>query len=143
MDKQPAVYDVEFSLAEAYSSVAEARRYVRATLAIWPFAGCHDDVELVVSELVGNALRHGRGRPVLRLSGMRDWLRIEVVDDSEVMPRSRRSGADGGWGLHLIERLSTAWGVDPRPHGKVVWCELPGVPAVAPAVVQPVTGAAA
>ncbi|MEV1287642.1 ATP-binding protein [Micromonospora sp. NPDC049679] len=130
MSKQPPVYDVEFSLAAAYTSVAEARRYVRGTLAVWPFAGCHDDVELVVSELVGNALRHGRGRPVLRLSGMRDWLRVEVLDDSEVLPQPRSSGADGGWGLHLIERLSATWGADHRDGGKAVWCELQATPNV-------------
>jgi anti-sigma regulatory factor (Ser/Thr protein kinase) len=128
VSKQPPVYDVEFTLAAAYASVAEARRYLRSTLAVWPFAGDHDDVELVVSELVGNALRHGRGRPVLRLSGMRDWLRVEVLDDSVVLPRPRQSGADGGWGLHLIERLSATWGAQHRDGGKVVWCELQATP---------------
>lgn len=136
MGKQSPVYDVEFCLPEAHTSVAEARRYVRCTLAVWPFAGSHHDVELVVSELVGNALRHGRGRPVLRLSGMRDWLRVEVVDDSEVLPRSRRCGADGGWGMHLIERLSAAWGADHRDGRKVVWCELRAMPDISVTVTE-------
>lgn len=133
MEKQAGVYDVELRLPEELSSVAEARRFVRAMLAVWPFTGNHDDVELVVSELVGNALRHGRGRPVLRLSGMVDRLRVEVLDESPALPVPRRCGADGGWGLHLVERLTTAWGVSPFAGGKAVWCELPGVSPTNPA----------
>ena len=123
------IYHGELTLPEAFSSVAEARRFVRATLADWPVDCCLDDVELVVSELVGNALRHGRGRPVLRLHGMPDRLRVEVFDESPDVPTPRACGADGGWGLYLVERIATAWGVLPHPKGKVVWCELPAASA--------------
>jgi len=123
------IFHGELTLPETLSSVAEARRFVRATLADWPMTCCLDDVELVVSELVGNALRHGRGRPVLRLRGMPDRLRVEVLDESPEVPSPRASGADGGWGLYLVERIATAWGVQPHPQGKVVWRELPAASA--------------
>jgi anti-sigma regulatory factor (Ser/Thr protein kinase) len=113
----------------ASGGAAEARRLARDRLSEWGYTGRHDDVVLVVSELVSNAIRHGWGTATIRLSGSSGRVRIEVADDSPVLPSVRQGGPDGGWGLALTERLSEHWGVERRDAGKVVWCEL--VPAVA------------
>jgi len=108
-----------------------ARDFTRETLAAWGYQGAHDDVVLAVSELVTNAVRHGRGLPVLRLTSMTGGLRIEVADASPTPPRIRQPGADGGRGLRMVELLSAGWGVVRTDEGKVVWCEF-HAPANAP-----------
>jgi two-component sensor histidine kinase len=87
----------------------------------------------VVSELVSNALRHTATVPVIRLAGDVRRLRIEVSDGSPVLPRPQLSATVGGWGLQLVQQLTTAWGANPDRGGKVVWCEMvaeavPGMP---------------
>ena len=86
-----------------------------------------DDVELVVSELVTNALLHGAAPVVLRLSVARDRVRVEVEDSGRELPvRMRQDGeAMTGRGLSLVARLSSGWGVEPAGgRGKVVWAEV-------------------
>ncbi|MFI1972518.1 hypothetical protein BLA24_33105 [Streptomyces cinnamoneus] len=115
------------------TSVAEARRRVLARLREWGMdeMAC-DDAQLVVSELVTNAVRHTDSDKVscqLRLSGT--GLRIEVVDQGHAPtePRARCSGTDeeSGRGLLLVGALSHAWGVRPDDdgRGRVVWADLP------------------
>ncbi|MFC4554539.1 SpoIIE family protein phosphatase [Georgenia faecalis] len=81
--------------------------------------------ELVVSELVANAVMHGWGRVDLRLEDTGDGLRIEVEDGNPAPPvtRERHSGRVGGFGLHIIDRLAD-WGWRPTPGGKAVWARL-------------------
>ncbi|MEW9531035.1 ATP-binding protein [Microbispora sp. NPDC049125] len=125
-------YRVEHRLREDLASVPAARELAVRALAACSYRGRHDDVLLVVSELVTNALRHGDGSPVLRLSGGVTWMRVEVADDGAGLPRLRRRGRMDGWGLNLIQQLAAGWGVDRRATrdgkgegpGKVVWCEL-------------------
>ncbi|MDT3397386.1 ATP-binding protein [Streptomyces sp. B1866] len=133
MESRSLAYEVELSLPEDGGSTARARDFTREILAGSAYQGRHDDVVLVVSELVSNALRHGHGAPVLRLLGTAGRIRVEVADDSPVPPRPRDPGPDGGLGLRLVERLAVRWGCtpyDPRQPeaagtpGKVVWCEL-------------------
>jgi anti-sigma regulatory factor (Ser/Thr protein kinase) len=129
VDAQPPAYDVELCLPEDYGSPARARDFTAQTLSRWGYRGRHDDVILVVSELVANALVHGYGGPVLRLRAAPDadppiGIRVEVRDDSPVMPAVRGPGPAGGLGLKLIERLAAGWGAAHRDGGKVVWCEL-------------------
>jgi anti-sigma regulatory factor (Ser/Thr protein kinase) len=133
---QTLAYDVELCLAEDFQSVAQARQFTGEMVARWTYRGRHDDVVLVVSELVANALRHGQGAPTLRLTGTAWRLRIEVTDNSPVLPAVRRSSSEGGWGLKLVERLAAGWGAFHRASGKVVWCEL--APAPTPTVVAQV-----
>jgi len=109
--------------------VASARRQVAERLANW---GLHDaafTTELVVSELVTNAIRHAQSPIQLRL--IRDRTLIcEVSDGSSTAPHLRRARAfdEGGRGLLLVSRLALRWGTRQTPHGKTIWAEqaLPG-----------------
>jgi anti-sigma regulatory factor (Ser/Thr protein kinase) len=122
----PAV--AELRLAERNTSAALARQFTRSTLASWQSPGSHDDIVLVVSELVTNALLHGHGTPMVRLFDGADRVRVEVCDDSPLLPVSHRVTPTSGLGLRVIEQLSSAWGASRRGRGKVVWCELPATP---------------
>jgi anti-sigma regulatory factor (Ser/Thr protein kinase) len=135
IESEAAAYDVELRLPENHSSLTLAREFTRRTLTDRRYRGRHDHVLLVVSELVTNAVLHGDGTAVLRLSGSPWRVRVEVADDSPVLPEPRVAGQDGGWGLHLVNRLAGHWEAARRDGGKVVWCEL--VPAVAPAPAGP------
>jgi anti-sigma regulatory factor (Ser/Thr protein kinase) len=135
IESEPAAYDVELRLPENHSSLTLAREFTHRTLTEWRYRGRHDHVLLVVSELVTNAMLHGDGPAVLRLSGSPWRVRVEVADGSPVLPEPRAAGQDGGWGLHLVNRLAGRWEAVRRDGGKVVWCEL--VPAVAPAPAGP------
>ncbi|MET8847409.1 ATP-binding protein [Amycolatopsis sp. NPDC004625] len=107
------------------TDLAAARRFTRLTLLAWAAGVAVDDALLVVTELATNALRHGTGVPVLRLSVDGVDVRVEVFDDSPAPPVRRPAGPDGGWGLALVDRLSTVRGTAPNGRGKVVWCVLP------------------
>ncbi|WP_370416852.1 SpoIIE family protein phosphatase [Streptomyces fradiae] len=107
-------------------SVGRARELARAQLTTWNLEALVDTVELLVSELVTNALRYGEGEIRLRL--LRDrTLVCEVWDAGLVQPRRRRAKDtdEGGRGLQLVGLLSAAWGSRRTPRGKTVWFELP------------------
>lgn len=124
--RAPAI--AELRLAERNTSAALARQFTRTTLASWQGGEGGDNVEdvvLVVSELVTNALLHGHGTPVVRLLDGDGHVRVEVCDDSPLLPVSHRVTPTSGLGLRVVEQLSSAWGASRRGRGKVVWCELP------------------
>lgn len=106
------------------AAVAEAREVAVARLTDW---GLHENVfatELVVSELVTNAVRYARGDIVLRL--VRDRVLVcEVSDSSESQPRLRRAHNDdeGGRGLFLVAQVTTRWGSRYDASGKTIWTE--------------------
>ncbi|MER7665237.1 MULTISPECIES: SpoIIE family protein phosphatase [unclassified Streptomyces] len=107
-------------------SVGRARELARGQLVSWDLEALVDTVELLVSELVTNALRYGEGEIRLRL--LRDrTLVCEVWDAGLVQPRRRRARDtdEGGRGLQLVGLLSAAWGSRRTPRGKTVWFELP------------------
>ena len=85
-----------------------------------------DVAELVVSELVTNAVRYGAGGVSLQLSRHDDGVVVEVGDAGGGTPRRRRAAADdeGGRGLLLVGALAAGWGVRHVGAGKVVWCRL-------------------
>ncbi|WP_308294195.1 ATP-binding protein [Streptomyces sp. ST2-7A] len=86
-----------------------------------------DDAVLLVSELVGNAVRHaGADGFGLRFRRRRGWVRVEVRDPSRALPcRLPTHPLDPtGRGLTLVETLSDRWGADLLPQGKSVWFEM-------------------
>ncbi|MGP8299019.1 ATP-binding protein [Streptomyces inhibens] len=82
---------------------------------------------LLVSELVGNAVRHTGARTFgLRMLRRRGWLRIEVRDPSRGLPclMPVQEMDTSGRGLFLVDTLSDRWGVDLLPRGKTTWFEM-------------------
>ncbi|MEU0985322.1 SpoIIE family protein phosphatase [Streptomyces sp. NPDC005953] len=103
-----------------------ARRLARRALSRWGLEELSDAVELLVSEVVTNAVRYAERPVTLRLLRT-DVLRCEVGDDSPQLPRQRRARDtdEGGRGLFLVNRLARRWGATRLSSGKVVWFELP------------------
>ncbi|MGW0554691.1 SpoIIE family protein phosphatase [Streptomyces sp. NPDC002926] len=103
-----------------------ARRLARRALTRWGLEELSDSVELLVSEVVTNAVRYAERPVTLRLLRT-DVLRCEVGDDSPQLPRQRRARDtdEGGRGLFLVNRLARRWGATRLSTGKVVWFELP------------------
>ncbi|WP_461090681.1 SpoIIE family protein phosphatase [Streptomyces incanus] len=102
-----------------------ARRLARKALSRWGMEDLSDSVELLVSEVVTNAVRYA-SRPVTLRLLRTDVLRCEVGDDVPQLPRLRQARAtdEGGRGLYLVNRLARRWGATRLSTGKVVWFEL-------------------
>lgn len=102
-----------------------ARRFARRALSRWGLEELQDSLELLVSEVVTNAVRYAERPVTLRLLRT-DVLRCEVGDDSPQLPRQRRARDDdeGGRGLFLVNRMARRWGATRLSSGKVVWFEL-------------------
>jgi serine/threonine-protein kinase RsbW len=81
-----------------------------------------ENVLLAVSELVTNAVRHGHGTVVLRVSWLAEELRIEVCDGNPSPATLRLAGVEdeAGRGLFLVAVLARNWGVS--PDGRTTWC---------------------
>jgi serine phosphatase RsbU (regulator of sigma subunit)/anti-sigma regulatory factor (Ser/Thr protein kinase) len=107
-------------------TAGQARRLARRALARWDLEDLSDSVELLVSEVVTNAVRYAERPITLRLLRT-DTLRCEVGDDVPQLPRLRQARAtdEGGRGLYLVNRLARRWGATRLSTGKVVWFELP------------------
>ncbi|MFD3543668.1 SpoIIE family protein phosphatase [Streptomyces sp. NPDC058662] len=102
-----------------------ARRFARRALSRWGLEELSDSLELLVSEVVTNAVRYAERPVTLRLLRT-DVLRCEVGDDSPQLPRQRRARDtdEGGRGLFLVNRVARRWGATRLSSGKVVWFEL-------------------
>ncbi|WP_030346115.1 SpoIIE family protein phosphatase [Streptomyces sp. NRRL S-1022] len=122
----PAESVGDWTLPREPRSVGRAREYARGQLLSWDLEPLVDTTELLVSELVTNALRYGEGDIRLRLLLDRTLV-CEVWDAGLVQPRRRRARDtdEGGRGLQLVGLLSAAWGSRRTPRGKTVWFELP------------------
>ncbi|WP_326720864.1 MULTISPECIES: SpoIIE family protein phosphatase [unclassified Streptomyces] len=116
----------DWTLPREPRSVGRAREYARTQLVTWGLEPLVDTAELLVSELVTNALRYGEGEIRLRLLLDRTLV-CEVWDAGLVQPRRRRARDtdEGGRGLQLVGLLSAGWGSRRTPRGKTVWFELP------------------
>jgi two-component sensor histidine kinase len=126
-----------FATTPRPTTPSAARRHTHEALVLWHVAQADiDTVELIVSELVTNALRHGDagdGEPArlaLRLVGAE--VVVEVFDASPVMPRvvAASEWDEAGRGLQLVAALASSWGATPvvadgKQTGKRVWARVP------------------
>ncbi|MFD0276549.1 SpoIIE family protein phosphatase [Kitasatospora sp. NPDC127111] len=101
-----------------------ARRLAAHTLRRWGLEALSEATELMVSELVTNAVQHAT-RPVTLSLVRTTRLRCEVGDDSPLLPRPRRTGPEDerGRGLQIVARCAERWGATRLGTGKVVWFE--------------------
>jgi anti-sigma regulatory factor (Ser/Thr protein kinase) len=105
-----------------------ARRATQDTLASWGLDHLEETAVLLVSELVGNAVRYANTGLVLELGieAYGTYLRMEVLDANPAPPSPRAPAAldESGFGFVLIEALADKWGVRETATGKGVWVEL-------------------
>ncbi|EKX65855.1 SpoIIE family protein phosphatase [Streptomyces ipomoeae] len=110
--------------------VAGVRASALRRLADWGLDDASFAAELILSELVTNAIRHGAGPIRVRLLHDRTLV-CEVADASNTAPHLRRAAStdEGGRGLFLVAQLARSWGTRYLPEGKVIWaeCGLDGV----------------
>ncbi|MFE3641016.1 SpoIIE family protein phosphatase [Streptomyces sp. NPDC059169] len=120
----PADASATWQLDADPAVVADARQLVVAQLARWGLDELAFTTELIVSELVTNAIRYAGGPVQLRLIRA-GALTCEVSDPSNSQPRMRRARAseEGGRGLYLVAQLSHRWGSRYTRDGKTVWSE--------------------
>ena len=111
------------------SSPATTRNFVERTARGWGFGDVADVAELLVSEVVTNAIEHGRSGGLVQVIALPAGLRVEVSDRSTDPPELRNpSPAEPtGRGLAIVSDLARRWGVDLRRDGKTVWFELDDV----------------
>jgi anti-sigma regulatory factor (Ser/Thr protein kinase) len=116
----------EVRVTAEYRSAGVARRFLRATLDGWDAAGFTDNAELILTELVTNAILHAKTEIVIRVDLGASALRLEVADRSPRQPVARHYSAEAttGRGLSLVDALAERWGVQPEVDGKTVWAEL-------------------
>ncbi|MFE3659052.1 SpoIIE family protein phosphatase, partial [Streptomyces sp. NPDC059165] len=110
-------------LASRPESVSEARAFLAKALFSW---GCYevaDEAQLLVSEVVTNAIQHGRGPVRLHMRRNSSELTVEVSDQGHHLPQPRMAADDeeSGRGLILVDTLASSWGVRPSDEGKTTW----------------------
>ncbi|MCQ4083711.1 SpoIIE family protein phosphatase [Streptomyces sp. RB6PN25] len=126
----------EWRLGRDPGEVGRARAMARKTLIAWGLVDAVDVAELLVSEVVTNAIRYGggggdghRGEGHGGSVGLRlvwaDALLCEVSDDDPSVPVLMSAGPDdeGGRGMRVVSRLATEWGTSRTAQGKTVWFE--------------------
>jgi anti-sigma regulatory factor (Ser/Thr protein kinase) len=115
--------------AAAPAEVRLLRRTVAGQLSRWGMPVAAGEVELLVTELATNVIKHvGEGTSsTLILEWQEQRLRLEVHDQSHVLPSVKTADCDEecGRGLHLLAALSADWGTALTIAGKAVWCEVP------------------
>jgi GAF domain-containing protein len=117
---------ISWSLALDASEVRRSRSLVHDQLTRWGLAELSELTELLVSELVTNALRVAKGSVELQLMRVGKLL-VEVSDDDHNLPSLEPSELldEEGRGLGLVSQLASRWGTSRKAVGKVVWFELP------------------
>ncbi|MEU6597604.1 ATP-binding SpoIIE family protein phosphatase [Streptomyces flaveolus] len=114
-----------WDLADDLAAVSQARKHVWAKLTAWGLEDAAPTTELIVSELVTNAIRHG-GPPVqLRLIRQGVGLTCEVSDGSSTSPYLRQANTfdESGRGLFIVSQLAQRWGTRHGSRGKTIWAE--------------------
>ncbi|MFD7206476.1 ATP-binding protein [Streptomyces sp. NPDC059893] len=119
-------WDASWPLQRELTSAGRARHLVTAQLDDWALPEPIDTAELLVSELVTNALRHTQGPLRLNLRLRHCRLLCEVEDTEPAGPVRNTVGpdAEGGRGTELLDLLADAWGSIRTATGKTIWFEL-------------------
>jgi signal transduction histidine kinase len=119
--------EVRFELPPDLTAAREARAATRSVLPGWRLTALLEPVLLVVSELVGNAIRHGRPPIDLRLRRAGRGVRVDVHDDDARPPIASDSAVDAesGRGMLIVDAVASDSGVDQvEGDGKVVWARV-------------------
>ena len=119
------------------AAVSHARTHIAEKLTAWGLTDAAPTTELIVSELVTNAIRHAQPPIQLRLIHHAGSLVCEVADGSSTSPHLRRARTfdENGRGLFIVAQLAERWGTRHNHHGKTIWAEH------TPAPDQPTTAA--
>ncbi|MFI1389126.1 ATP-binding SpoIIE family protein phosphatase [Streptomyces griseoaurantiacus] len=113
--------------------VHEVRRFVRTQAIGWGVETLADDLELLVSEVVTNALIHGQSAADIRIRKYDDRVRVEVCDNEPHPPipavilnleETAADQAESGRGLVIVDALASDWGSSPTGRGKTTWFEM-------------------
>lgn len=113
---------------EHLSSPRQARRFLDEVLERWKCQPAIDTLQVMLSELVTNAVLHAGSEPEVSVRILGKSIRIEVSDDSEEIPMANAPDdfAVSGRGLAIVAAEASRWGVRPRPSGgKTVWFDVP------------------
>ena len=120
-------YELRVPLSTDPGDVPRLRHLVRKQLRAWRLNDAEEVTILLVSELVTNALLHGRPPLELRLTAAGDRVRVEMHDAAGDRPAALEfppPDSPHGRGIEIVAALSTRWGSIPSTHGKVVWFEV-------------------
>ncbi|MBK5305608.1 MAG: ATP-binding protein [Frankiaceae bacterium] len=119
--------ELQVELPSDLTAAGAARAETRRVLPGWRLGALLDPVLLVVSELVGNAVRHGRPPFDMRLRKAGEGVRVDVHDEEPAEPTLKEAGpdAESGRGLLLVNAVASESGVDQiEGDGKVVWARV-------------------
>lgn len=125
---RPRAHRARLDMPAAAASAQCAREFVASLCVRWNTAEVFTDAQLLVTELVENAMLHATGDIGVRLDLRRGGLTVAVTD-ADPRPAVLREPAAGevqAYGLHVVADLAATWGCTPCwPAGKVVWATLP------------------
>jgi anti-sigma regulatory factor (Ser/Thr protein kinase) len=122
------VPEVHVELPPDLTAATEARAATRRVLPHWRLGSLLDPVLIVVSELVGNAVRHGRPPVDLKLRKSGAGVRVDVHDEDPALPAGASAAVDtaeSGRGMFLVDAFASESGVESiEGDGKVVWARV-------------------
>jgi anti-sigma regulatory factor (Ser/Thr protein kinase) len=117
---------LRFRVPHVPEAVEAARRRVEAELRLWGMADRQElsyDIRLVLSELLTNAMVHGRGPLTVAVQHDVDLVIVEVIDAHSDLPvvRTPAAGEESGRGLSVVNAVAYTHGCEPLPRGKRCW----------------------
>jgi hypothetical protein len=122
--QRPFVVDVTVALPYHSTIGSDARRVLAEHLGPLLALEARADLELLASELASNAYAHGCEPVRMRIIAGPGLVRIEMVDGCSRSPALVSPSHRGGWGMHIVERVSRRWGCVATSPGKTVWAEV-------------------
>jgi anti-sigma regulatory factor (Ser/Thr protein kinase) len=120
-------HDVRRAFPGELDSIADARRFVTDAVTRWGYGSRVDDLAVVVSELVTNAVLHAQTDVTVHVSSDGSVIRVAVEDGHRAPPAVVTAPSDriSGRGLFLVDTLADRWGTETAgANGKIVWAEL-------------------